>query len=73
MAQLGSLKAYYVPTNIPEEYRLYSILAGVSDICFAYYPVEVLGDEAAMMDGAGFFRRIRVVTIVNDLILSIAL
>ena len=50
VAQLGSLKAYYVPTNIPEEYRLYSILAGVSDICFAYYPVEVLGDEAAMME-----------------------
>ena len=50
VAQLGTLKAYYVPTNIPEEYRLYSILAGVSDICFAYYPVEVLGDEAAMME-----------------------
>lgn len=50
VAQLGALKAYYVPKSVPKEYQLYSILAGVSDIRFAYYPVEALGSEETMME-----------------------
>lgn len=49
VAQLGTLKAYYVPQSIPAEYGLGKIVAGVADILFAYYPVEALGDEEAMM------------------------
>lgn len=50
VAQLGSLKTYYVPQNIPAEYGLGKIVAGVSDILFAYYPVEALDSEEAMME-----------------------
>lgn len=50
VAQLGSLNAYYVPTNIPAEYGLGKIVAGVSDILFAYYPVEALDSQETMME-----------------------
>lgn len=49
VAQLGKLKAYYVPQSIPAEYGLGKIVAGVSDILFAYYPVEALGSQESMM------------------------
>jgi len=42
IADLASLEYFYLPTGIPEEYRLYKITAAKNDIGFWYLPEEAL-------------------------------
>lgn len=50
MADLASLTYYFLPTGIPEGYKLYKITAGVSDIGFWYLPDEFLSSTDATLD-----------------------
>ncbi len=51
VADLASLKKYYLPTRIPEEYKLYKITAGVEDIGFWYLPKSYLDSEDSIFRG----------------------
>jgi hypothetical protein len=51
VADLASLKEYYLPTKIPEEYKLYKITAGVADIGFWYLPKSYLDSEDSILSG----------------------
>ena len=42
LADLASLEYFYLPTGIPESYRLYKITAAKNDIGFWYLPEEAL-------------------------------
>lgn len=50
IANLASLKSYYLPTAIPEGYELYKITAGGADIGFWYLPQECLSSAESMRD-----------------------
>ena len=50
IANLASLKSYYLPTAIPEGYELYKITAGAADIGFWYLPQEFLSSVESMRD-----------------------
>lgn len=45
IADLASLEYFYLPTGIPEEYRLYKITAAKNDIGFWYLPEEALASD----------------------------
>ena len=42
IANLAGLDSYRLPTNLPENYKLYKITAGVVDVGFWYMPEECL-------------------------------
>ena len=42
---LASLKRYYLPTNIPENYKLYKITTGTDALSFWYLPEDCLVDD----------------------------
>ena len=44
-ADLASLEYFYLPTGIPEAYRLYKITAAKNDIGFWYLPEEALASD----------------------------
>ncbi len=50
IADLASLKSYYLPIAIPEGYELYKITAGAADIGFWYLPQEFLSSVESMRD-----------------------
>ena len=45
IADLASLEYFFLPTGIPEEYRLYKITAAKNDIGFWYLPEEALASD----------------------------
>lgn len=45
IADLASLEYFYLPTGIPEGYRLYKITAAKNDIGFWYLPEEALASD----------------------------
>ena len=49
LADLASLEYFYLPTGIPEGYRLYKITAAKNDIGFWYLPEEALASDDAML------------------------
>lgn len=49
IADLASLEYFYLPTGIPEEYRLYKITAAKNDIGFWYLPEEALASDDARL------------------------
>jgi len=49
-AELSSLDRYYLPTGIPETYKLYKIVAGKSDIGFFYLPEEWLESKDKILE-----------------------
>lgn len=50
VAELASLRYYFTPTGIPEEYKLYKITAGIADIGFWYLPDECLSSTDAILE-----------------------
>ena len=49
LADLASLEYFYLPTGIPEGYRLYKITAAKNDIGFWYLPEEALASDDARL------------------------
>lgn len=49
-ADLNSLERYYLPSGIPEEYQLYKITPGSSDIGFWYLPKQNQTSPGAILD-----------------------
>ena len=49
-AELASLRAFFVPAGIPEEYQLYKITAGIADIGFWYLPEDCLSSADAILE-----------------------
>ena len=47
---LHTLERYYLPAGIPEEYQIYKITAGSSDIGFWYLPEQNQTSPGAMLD-----------------------
>ncbi len=50
IANLASLKSYYLPTALPQGYELYKITAGTADIGFWYLPHECLYSVESIQD-----------------------
>ena len=51
IAHLSELDKYYLPKNIPTEYKLYKITAGAVDIGFWYLPEEYLSSDDKIIEG----------------------
>ena len=49
LADLASLEYFYLPTGIPEGYRLYKITAAKNDIAFWYLPEEALTSDDTIL------------------------
>ena len=49
-AELASLREFFAPAGIPEEYQLYKITAGISDIGFWYLPEECLSSADTILE-----------------------
>lgn len=49
-AELASLRTFFVPVGIPEEYQLYKITAGISDIGFWYLPEDCLSSADVILE-----------------------
>ena len=47
IANLAGLDSYRLPTNLPENYKLYKITAGVVDVGFWYMPEDCLNGESS--------------------------
>jgi len=50
IAELALLEKYYIPTGIPETYKIYEIIATTSNIAIWYLPEETLKSEETAIE-----------------------